>query len=187
MTLEIDQLEEAHELWVWYNARCFDRRQQERAAAQRQQQPEVIDEDADVSDILKLYSEKKQGSHLLELEFEPSTEGPEEYVSARTGNPTQCWTWKHKRTGVEIKRFLSKSGKSWDTGKLSNYLRSLKECDDKIAYQRAREIIKLNTKHVRATTDGLVAVKVGKGEDKEELVRQWVRCVMFCKRQFMMD
>jgi hypothetical protein len=25
-----------------------------------------------------------------------------------------------------------------------------------------------------------VAVKVGKGEDKEELLRQWVRCVMFC-------
>jgi hypothetical protein len=138
MTLDVDQVSEAHEIWVWYNARCYDRRQRERERAKQQQEPEVIDEDADVSDITKLYTERKQGSHLLELEFEPATDGPEEYVSPRTGKLTQCWKWKHKRTGVEIKRFLSKSGKSWDTGKLSNYLKTLKESDDKIAYQASK-------------------------------------------------
>lgn len=148
--------------------------------ALQEQETIDIEEKVDMSDINELFGEKGRGPHLLEMEFEPVTDEPEAYVSARTGNETQCWRWRHLITGAVLKRFLSKSGKSWDTGKLSSYLRGLKENDNNRAYERAVYILKLNAKHFLIRNGVSVPHRVGSGAAKEELVRQWIRGVMFC-------
>jgi hypothetical protein len=184
LTFTVDQIKAAHELWFSKNSKVNDRKQQEREKAKKAQEIIIDDNDADLTDIDKLFAERHQGPHMLEIDFEPVGE-PTEYPSQKTGQPTQCWTWKHKLTGHEIKRYRTASGKAWDTGKLSLYLLKLKESTHKIAYQRALHILRLNKKNVRITEDeGCFAVAVGKGEDKESLVKQWVSkfgltCVIF--------
>ena len=146
LDIGVDEVDEAHERWVAANGRVYERKQKERDLAKRKQEIVIDGDDADVADIDKLFAEKKQGSHMLELEFEPAGD-PEEYVSSRTQKTTMCWTWKHKLTGAVIRRYKTNSGKAWDTGKLSLYLTNLKESHHKIAFQRARHILKLNCKH----------------------------------------
>jgi hypothetical protein len=182
MTIEIGIVKKAHQLWYEANRRSNDRKQLEREEAEKMQQPEVEDVVADLSDIEKLFAEKKHGTHMLEIDFEPFGE-PEEYPSARGGGEmTTCWQWKHKLTGVSIRRYMSQSKKSWDSGKLSAYLDKLRlSCDGSIACQRATKILDLNKRRKRCSSDGAVAVTVPRaGPTKESLVRQWVRSVMFC-------
>jgi hypothetical protein len=171
--LPAEQVKDAHERWFSINSKVNDRLQKEREIAKKQQVVEVDDDEADMTDIDKVFADFQQGPHMLELDFEPAGE-IEEYTSVRTGLPTACWIWKHKLTGHEIRRYRNKSGKSWDTGKLSLYLHNLKESTHKQAFQRAQYILRLNKKNIRITDNEVIAVSVGKGEDKEELVRQWV-------------
>lgn len=183
MKLDIAHVKEAHDLWFKANTRCNDRKQLEREMAEKNQKSVTTTEVVDFSDIDKLFEEKKQGSHMLEMEFEPVTDAPEEYESARTGKLTQRWTWRHKITGFHVKRFLTQSKKSWDTGKLSEYLKKIKP-DEKAAYDRAQRILELNRKNVRVTEDAVIVATVPKcAFAKEVLVRQWVRtncCVHLC-------
>jgi hypothetical protein len=58
-----------------------------------------VKDDVDVNDIKKLFEERGHGRHMLEMEFEPTTETPvEPYTSNRTGRLTTKWTWRHKFT-----------------------------------------------------------------------------------------
>lgn len=182
MKIEIGLIKNAHQLWYEANSRSNDRKQLEREEAEKMQKPDDEKVVADVSDIEKLYAEKKHGTHMLELDFEPFGEA-EEYPSTKAGGGmTTCWQWKHKYTGVAIRRYMSQSKKSWDSGKLSAYLDKLRKLyDGSIACQRATKILQLNQRRTRCSKDGAVAVTVPKsGPTKESLVRQWVRSVMFC-------
>jgi hypothetical protein len=61
--------------------------------------------EVDLSGINQLFEEKGQGPHLLEMEFEPVTQAPVEYISNRTGRDTVRWTYQHKLTKTEVNRY----------------------------------------------------------------------------------
>jgi hypothetical protein len=96
MILNLEQVNVGHEEWCKTNTRVNTRIQAERQALQIAQKPDIIDIDVDVSDIDKLFEERGQGPHLLEMEFVPATEAAVQYVSKRTDKPTTRWTWRHK-------------------------------------------------------------------------------------------
>jgi hypothetical protein len=171
MTLSIDQVKTAHEFWYEANTRSNQRKQNERQRLEKEQQGEVVVVEVDLTDINALFEEKGQGPHLLEMEFEPVTEAPVNYVSARTGNETSRWSWRHKLTKTEVHRYRTKSGKSYDTGVLSHCLQILKEAPNMLAFQRAQHILKLNGKKKNRT--------VNESHDKprlkrEDMLKQWV-------------
>jgi hypothetical protein len=168
MTLKIEQVQQAHELWVQANVRANDRKTQERERLEREDNF-GDEEEVDMEDIKKLFSEKGPGPHMLELDFEAMTLEAITYQSVRTGKPTTSWSWKHRLTGVEVKRYPTKSGKSFDTGVLSSYLSHLKKIKDRVAYERAVLILSLNTKGGKSVKDA-----VASSATREELLRQWV-------------
>lgn len=178
MTIPYEQIEEAYELWLETNARSNNRRDEER---RRREELESDQEEieTDLSDIKKLFDEKGKGPHLLEMDFEPTTEGPEEYVSTKTGALSKCWIWKHKLLpNVEVKRFPTQSGKGFDTGVLSVKLRSLNvQKHGKVASERAAFILKLNMK-----SNNAAAIAAASAQpipiDRETLIKQWVRCLV---------
>jgi hypothetical protein len=147
---------------------------------EREQQSESVDDiQVDFSDINKLFEEKGQGPHLLELEFEPVTPAPVEYISNRTGKETVRWTFRHKLTKTEVNRYRTKSGKSFDTGVLSHCLQSLKVSKDRVAYERAKLILQLNGKKTSTTLKD-DATNVNRTLNREDLVKQWVStCLLF--------
>jgi hypothetical protein len=174
ITLPVEQVQETHDLWFEANARSNSRKQLERERLERTQAVDVDEAaDADLADINFLFAEKNQGPHLLELEFEPVTAAPVELISNQTGKQVRRWEWRHKRTGIEIKRYPTKSGKSFDTGVLSSYLKTLKEQPDKIAYQRACHILKLNAKAGRVSQVAELPTI-----NREHLLKQWVSSVV---------
>ena len=168
----MEQVKDTHDLWFEANARSNNRKQLERERLERAQEADEGEgADADLTDINNLFAEKHQGPHMLEMEFEPVTEAPVEFLSKHTGKQTRRWIWKHKRTDVQIKRYPTSSGKSFDTGVLSSYLKTLKEQADKIAYQRARHILQLNTKAGRAAAKMVGDQPIA---NRESLLKQWV-------------
>jgi hypothetical protein len=109
----------------------------------------VIQIDTDFADIDKLFQEKGQGPHLLELDFFPTTAGGETQQSRCTGGQdTAPWIWQHSITEKLVSRYPTQSGKGWDTGVLSWYLKSLKESKSKTAYDQAQHILALNCKQL---------------------------------------
>lgn len=172
LNLNVDGIKPCAEAWYEANARSNTRKEAERERLQKAQQGDVPTETVDLTDINKLFEEKGQGPHMLEMEFEPTTEAAVEYVSNRTGKPTSRWTWRHKLTQSEVHRYKTKSGKSFDTGVLSQNLHSLKQSQHKVAFQRAMHILQLNGKKGRSmyqdVKDGIRVLK------REDLVKQWV-------------
>ena len=83
MTLDLEQIKDAHEVWFHANSRVNERKQLERNEALKKQESKASSEKADFTDINECHGEKGQGPHLLELEFEPVTDEPEEYISSR--------------------------------------------------------------------------------------------------------
>jgi hypothetical protein len=104
--------------------------------------------DIDLSDINKLFEEKGQGRHMLEMEFIPVTEGPVNYISKQSGEPTKRWTFWHKITEEKVNRYPTRSGKAFDTGVLLRYLQEgLKESQHPVAYAWAQHVVLLNSKN----------------------------------------
>ena len=154
MTLPVGQVKDAHQVWIAHHTRRNTRKQSEKDELKKKQAPEVII-DADLEDINKLFEEKGTGPHMLELDFEPAAEAPVTYVSDRTRKSTTHWAWRHKYTKVVVKRYPTTSGKAWDTGALSDYLRKrITEKQHRVGYQRAKQIIKLNTKGAEKVKPG---------------------------------
>lgn len=106
----------------------------------------AIDVDAelfDMSDIDKLFKEQGKGSHLLEMDFVGDPAGPVDYID-RSGRPSKYWNWQHSLTGYSLRRFANTGGRTFDTGRLSKYLKMLKEHDNPLAFARAKHILNLN-------------------------------------------
>jgi hypothetical protein len=160
-----------HEACVRANTSSNARKQAKRQALEMEQRSEVVNIDADLTDVHKLFEEKGQGSHLLEMDFEPVTDGAVEHPSTRTGKATVFWIWRHKLTEVEVRRYKTASGKSWDTGVLSRYLRSLTESNNKVAYERAQEFLKLNSKK-----DSMALKDTPEKQSiaRKDMIKQWV-------------
>jgi hypothetical protein len=171
LTLLPQQVKAGHEAWVQANTSSNARKQAKRQVLEMEQRSEVVNIDADLTDVHKLFEEKGQGSHLLEMDFEPVTDGAVENPSARTGKPTVFWIWRHKLTEVEVRRYKTASGKSWDTGVLSCYLRSLTNSKNKVAYERAQEILKLNSKK---DSMALKDTPEKRSIAREDMIKQWV-------------
>jgi hypothetical protein len=143
-----------------------------RQELERSQQAEVIEVDADLTDINELFEKKGRGKHMLELDFLPTTTEGVTEPSPRLGKPIRVWVWKHKTTEAEIRRYPTYSGKGWDTGVLSRYLRSLKVSLHKVAYERAQRILSLNSKIIESgATESMIEKPIMKRED---LLKQWV-------------
>jgi hypothetical protein len=140
LILSPEQVKVGHKEWVQANNWPNAQKQAKQRALKMEQKSEVADVAIDFTDIYKLFEEKGQGSHLLEMEFEPVTEGAIKHPSNRTGKQMIYWTWQHKLMEVEVRRYKTHSGKSWDTGVLCRYLQSLKASKNKVAYERAHEI-----------------------------------------------
>jgi hypothetical protein len=172
LTVKIDDVKAAAELFYQSNARSNERKATERERLRMEVQGDLEDV-VDVDDIKKRFEEKGHGRHLLEMEFEPTTEKAlDPYPSTRTGRMTTKWTWRHKLTNDLVHRYKTQSGKSFDTGVLSQYLQSLRETTYKVAFERAKLILRLNgskKKGVDASTKGPVRVV-----DRESLLKQWV-------------
>ena len=77
MSYDLDQLDNAHEIWQVAtgrsNARVF-----EEALKIRNQNAEVVDGDCvvDLTDIEDKFQKEGRGPHLLEIDFEPVEEAP---------------------------------------------------------------------------------------------------------------
>ena len=143
MEFPVGALKSAHSVWLKHMAKVNSRRYIERETLRIQQQPDSVDSaPIDLSDIDAIFKEKGRGPHLLEIEFEPMTKEPETYKK-KGGTMSKRWEWKHKVEGKEILRFPNQSGKSFDTSKLSSYLKTLKESDGR-SFIRARHILTLN-------------------------------------------
>jgi hypothetical protein len=104
LNLNFDQVTSGHEAWCQTNTRVNTRIQAVQQQLEQAQRTEVVNVDIDLSDINKLFEEKGQGRHMLEMEFIPITEGPVNYISKRTGKPTKRWTFRHKITEEKVNR-----------------------------------------------------------------------------------
>jgi hypothetical protein len=172
LNVKADDIKAAVEAFYQSNSRSNQRKANERERLEREQQGEVED-DVDVNNIKNLFEERGHGRHMLEMEFEPTTETPvEPYTSNRTGRLTTKWTLRHKFTKEVVHRYKTKSGKSFDTGVLSGYLQSLRETTNKVAFERAKLILWLNGKKSRA-------VDAAKNDptcvvNRKSLLIQWV-------------
>jgi hypothetical protein len=115
---------------------------------------------------------------MLEFEFLPTTTEGVTEASPRRGKPIRVWVWKHKLTEAEICRYSKYSRKGWDTGVLSRYLRSLKVSQHKVAYDRAQQILSLNSKIAESCPTESIEKPLKKWED---LLKQWVSLwLLFC-------
>jgi hypothetical protein len=177
MRIPTDLVTDAHELWVKANSRFNTKKQLEREHAKKEQYNDTTGNEADLSDINELFAEKGRGPHMLELDFEPVTQEATNFVSVRTGNETICWKWKHKYTGKEVSRYPTTSGKSFDTGVLSTALQRLNCRIHPVAYQRARHILRLNTKNGQFDMANMEGGPVAVAINREELLSQWVSLV----------
>jgi hypothetical protein len=187
LTLEFNQVKTDHELWYQALHRCNAREQRQREEIEKEQQPEAAEQKADLTDIDKLFTEKGTGPHMYELEFEPCTPQPIEYASTSTNSNklTRRWDWKHKVTGVIIKRYTSQTGNSFDTGRLSNYLRErIKKQQYPVAFERGQHICLLNDRKRGVKGQKQQGHEVAMIVNREELVKQWVRLFACCFRFF---
>jgi hypothetical protein len=172
MTLTFAQVKAGHETWCHAHTRSNARKQAARQVLELEQQSEVIQIDTDFADIDKLFEEKGQGPHLLELDFFPTTAGGETQPSKRAGGQdTTAWIWQHNTMGKLVSRYPTQSGKGWDTGVLSRYLKSLKESKNKTAYDRAQHILALNCKQSLAVLQDLPEPLP---VSRKDTVKQWV-------------
>jgi hypothetical protein len=175
LDLKFEQVMVGHEEWCDTNTRVNTRIQAVRQELENSQKA-TVDVDAEVEDINKLYEEKGPGPHLLLIDFEQTTPNAVQYPSNRLGKEVTAWIWKHRITGAEVRRFPTQSGKGFDTGVLSRYLRGLKPTTNKVAYERAQLILSLNSK--KPIVDLTASSPSKPALSRGDLLKQWVRCLL---------
>jgi hypothetical protein len=162
-----------HEEWCDTNT-CVNTRIQAVQQELENSQKAIVDVDAEVDDINKLYEEKGPGPHLLLINFVQTTPNAVQYPSNCLGKEGTACIWKHRITGAEVQRFPTQSGKGFDTGVLLRYLRGSKQTTNKVAYERAQLILSLNSKK---TVVDLTASSPSKPALlRKDLLKQWVCC-----------
>jgi hypothetical protein len=177
MTYPVGDLDASHELWQdalgRTNAFLYNERQALIVAAAGNKALANKESSVDVADIDTFFQTEGKGPKLLEFEFDPVTKEPIAYVN-KCGRPSFFWWWSHRLTGHAVKRFSSSSGKSFDTGRLTKFLKSMKESPNPVAYFRAQHILLLNDS-IREQIEGVVPVTL----DRATLLAQQVRLYSF--------
>jgi hypothetical protein len=176
MNLNLEQMKAGHKRWYKTNMRVNTRLQAIRHQLELSQKSQVVDVNVDLDDIHKLVADKGQGLHMLLIEFEPKTDEPVICPSLHTGQDVNVWIWKHKMTDAEVCRYLTASGKGYDTGVLSHYLRGLKETTNKVAYERAQVILLLNSK--KSVVDLTQSSPSKPPPSRDALLKQWLSCLV---------
>jgi ABC-type histidine transport system ATPase subunit len=74
LTLLPEQVKAVHEAWVQANTLSNAQKQAKQQALEMEQRSEVVNIDRDLTDVHKLFEEKGQGLHLLDMDFEPVTD-----------------------------------------------------------------------------------------------------------------
>lgn len=147
MPFPVSGLDDAHEVWMkalgHTNGVAYIERQKKEAIAKSTGGLSASEANFDMSDLDDLFSIHGRGTYLFEVDFEPDTPEPIPYLTPK-GEQSSFWAWSHKITGKSCKRFQAKSGKSFDTGKLSKYLQTLsKDSSQQLASARAKKILVL--------------------------------------------
>lgn len=146
MSFPLSSIDESHELWSkalgHTNAVAFVERERMEKIAKA---TVVSSEDAignfDMKDIDEMFTKEGKGPLLLEMDFKPDTPTWIPYINTK-GENSAYWHWSHKLTGKSLKRFQAKTGKSFDTGKLSKYLKVLaKDTSHPLAAARAKKFL----------------------------------------------
>jgi hypothetical protein len=125
--------------------------------------------EVDMSNINLFFQVEGRGPKLLEFEFEPSTTEAIPYLN-KAGCQSFYWHWTHKLTSQPVKRFLSVSSKSFDTGMLTKFLHCLKKTPHSVAYACAQHILLLNESIREQVNDNIPVVL-----DQKTLLAQQVR------------
>jgi hypothetical protein len=160
LNLKLKDIKIGPEIWCNYNTRINTRLTAAQQELEWSQQAEVIEFNADFTDITKLFEEKGWGKHMLEFEFLPTTIKGVMEASPRLGKPIRVWVWKNKLTEAVIHRYPTYSGKGWDIGVLSQYLWSLKVSLHKVAYKQVQQILSLNSKIAKSGVSRDVVILV---------------------------
>jgi hypothetical protein len=160
-----------HEKWCDTNTRVNTRIQAVRQELENSQKA-IVDVNAEVDDINKLYEEKGPGPHLLLIDFVQTTPAVQ-YPSNRLGK--EAWIWKHRITGAAVRRFPAQSGKDLTLESLSHYLQGLKPATNKVAYEWAQLILPLNSKK---TVVDFTASSASKPALSRGVLKQWVSCLV---------
>ena len=144
MPYPLCDLDDSHESWQKSLGRVNAHTYEQNARLVKAQQVEVVDADVvDLTDIEALFNASGTGSHMLELEF-VGDPGGSTYYQNKHGQQAQYWTWTHRLTGYKLRRFMNTGGRSFETGRLSAYLKDIRERDFPVAYARAQHILMLN-------------------------------------------
>lgn len=145
MQYDMKYLAAANDLWHSANGRVNARLYHERERLKKDQSAISVDENVvhSLDDIDDYFNKYGKGSHLLEYDFDPDSPEPLPYKKA-DGDMSiyQCWT--HKHTKYTVKRYATPNGLSVDSGRLSKYLKKIKESVFPMAYARAKKILDLN-------------------------------------------
>jgi hypothetical protein len=173
MQYPLKDIDAAHDIWHAANAKVNSRLWSERERLKRVQDSAKVDEQEEdycLVDIEEYFTKHGRGSHMLEYDFEPDTPEPVPYTN-RDGKPSiyQCWT--HKHTKYTVKRYAALNGKDVDSGRLSKYLKRIKQSVHPLAYARAKKIMDLNDV-VASHSEEVVAVPVAL--DRRDLLKQQV-------------
>jgi hypothetical protein len=159
MPYRLSDIDDSHEKWQQANGRvnvALYHHKQALIKASGTTVVEINDDNFDMSDIDEVFAAHGRGSHMLEHEFCPSEE-PVWYITV-DGQNRQKQVWKHKMTGQTFWRFQNKSGKSYETGRCTKFLDSMKSGRHPLAYARAKRILSLN---------GNLKYQVNEDEDTE--------------------
>jgi hypothetical protein len=147
MPFPLAGLDDAHEVWMkalgHTNAVTYLEKQKKEAIAKSNSVSPSSVSNYDMTDIEEAFAIRGKGTYLFELDFKPDTIESIPYITPK-GEPSSYWFWSHKITGKSCKRFQAKSGKSFDSGKLSKYLQVLsKDPSQPMASARAKRILVL--------------------------------------------
>jgi hypothetical protein len=172
MQYQLKDLAAANDLWHTANARVNARLYHERERIKKEQKSSPIEEQQvfNLDDIEDFFNKHGRGTHLLEYDFDADTPTPIPYKKP-TGEMSiyQCWT--HKHTKFTVKRFAAPNGVNVDSGRLSKYLKRIKESVYPLAYARARRILILN-RDAELKKDEVIAVPL---LDRKDILKQQVR------------
>jgi hypothetical protein len=180
MPYPVTCLDESHEIWSkalgHTNAVAYVAKQKIQAMVT--ESIEIVDDDEfDLTDIENLYANEGKGSHLLEMDFSPDSVHSIPYTK-KNGEASEYWYWSHKLTKYPCKRFKSATGKSFDTGKLSKYLITLRTNPSihQLASARAKKILSFYDRKDEQVVEGVASTKLTLS--RKELLLQQVRYQM---------
>lgn len=174
MQYKTNELDKVHERWQEANGMVNAAIYTKKMELLKSQVTDVdAIEEFDFSDIDALFESEGRGTHLLEHEFEPFTKDPEQYTN-ENGEIKMKWKWVHKLTLKQFYRHQSNSGKSFDSGRLSKFLKDLKKHHHPLAYARAQHILVLNGSQKQVVSNDTLSPALPL--DRRVLLAQQVCC-----------